>query len=192
MRIGMKIKMVNDHLYSVIKANGYKSINAFACDCGFSPITIGNYLNLKQFPRTKEMCSRLEKALKVPIDVLFPTDLCEEIIKMQKLKQQFAPFYLTKEVEHLALASVPVKELAFTPHENKDRDECLSEALGTLSERLEELIRFRFGFDGDPHTLEETAEKYNVTTERIRQLEAKALRQLRHPKRTTIIVGANG
>jgi RNA polymerase primary sigma factor len=59
-----------------------------------------------------------------------------------------------------------------------------TELLRTLSPREENIIRMRFGLeDGSEHTLEEVGLKFNVTRERIRQIEAKALRKLRHPSR---------
>ena len=63
--------------------------------------------------------------------------------------------------------------------------EQLSEVLGTLTPREERVLRLRFGLeDGRSRTLEEVGEKFNVTRERIRQIEAKALRKLRHPSRS--------
>jgi len=57
--------------------------------------------------------------------------------------------------------------------------------LGTLTDREAEVIKYRFGLDGSkPLTLEEVGEIYGVTRERIRQIEAKALRKLRHPTRS--------
>ena len=59
-----------------------------------------------------------------------------------------------------------------------------AELLRTLNPREEQVIRMRFGLeDGSEHTLEEVGLKFNVTRERIRQIEAKALRKLRHPSR---------
>jgi len=58
------------------------------------------------------------------------------------------------------------------------------QVLRTLSPREEEIIRMRFGIeDGSEHTLEEVGRAFSVTRERIRQIEAKALRKLRHPSR---------
>ena len=63
--------------------------------------------------------------------------------------------------------------------------EQLSEVLDTLTEREEKVLRLRFGLvDGRPRTLEEVGKEFNVTRERIRQIEAKALRKLRHPSRS--------
>ena len=61
----------------------------------------------------------------------------------------------------------------------------ISEILLTLTEREEKVIRLRFGLeDGKSRTLEEVGKMFNVTRERIRQIEAKALRKLRHPSRS--------
>jgi RNA polymerase primary sigma factor len=60
-----------------------------------------------------------------------------------------------------------------------------AEVLKSLSPREEKIIRMRFGLeDGSEHTLEEVGSSFAVTRERIRQIEAKALRKLRHPSRS--------
>jgi RNA polymerase primary sigma factor len=60
-----------------------------------------------------------------------------------------------------------------------------AEVLKTLSPREEKIVKMRFGLqDGSEHTLEEVGENFAVTRERIRQIEAKALRKLRHPSRS--------
>ncbi len=62
--------------------------------------------------------------------------------------------------------------------------EALTEILGTLTEREADVLRMRFGmYDGRTHTLEEVGQIFGVTRERIRQIENKALRKLRHPSR---------
>lgn len=63
--------------------------------------------------------------------------------------------------------------------------EQLNEVLSTLTEREEKVLKLRFGLeDGRQRTLEEVGQEFNVTRERIRQIEAKALRKLRHPSRS--------
>jgi RNA polymerase primary sigma factor len=63
--------------------------------------------------------------------------------------------------------------------------EQLSDVLGTLTDREERVLKLRFGLtDGRMRTLEEVGREFNVTRERIRQIEAKALRKLRHPSRS--------
>jgi len=66
--------------------------------------------------------------------------------------------------------------------------ERISKVLGTLKEREAEVLRLRFGLkDGTPRTLEEVGNIYKVTRERVRQIEAKALRKLRHPSRDRVL-----
>ena len=61
----------------------------------------------------------------------------------------------------------------------------LDQALRSLTERERQVVRLRFGLeDGRARTLEEVGREFNVTRERIRQIEAKALRKLRHPTRS--------
>ena len=63
--------------------------------------------------------------------------------------------------------------------------EQLLDVLDTLTPREEKVLRLRFGIeDGRTRTLEEVGTEFNVTRERIRQIEAKALRKLRHPSRS--------
>ncbi|MBQ1410939.1 MAG: RNA polymerase sigma factor RpoD [Oscillospiraceae bacterium] len=62
--------------------------------------------------------------------------------------------------------------------------EALTEILGTLTQREADVLKMRFGmYDGRNHTLEEVGQKFGVTRERIRQIENKAIRKLRHPSR---------
>ena len=67
---------------------------------------------------------------------------------------------------------------------NEAYREEIDTVLKTLTPREEMVLRLRFGLaDGKPHTLEEVGKEFHVTRERIRQIEAKAIRRLRHPTR---------
>ena len=80
--------------------------------------------------------------------------------------------------DELAPAPAEVASLALLKEQ-------LDDVLGTLTEREEKVLRLRFGLeDGRPRTLEEVGQRFQVTRERIRQIEAKALRKLRHPSRS--------
>jgi len=66
--------------------------------------------------------------------------------------------------------------------------EAMQHALAVLSDREREVLELRFGLmDGKEHTLEEVGQYFNVTRERIRQIESKALRKLRHPTRSRFL-----
>ena len=77
-------------------------------------------------------------------------------------------------------ASQPSEEASYTLLREQ-----LEEVLSTLTPREEQVLRMRFGLTDDkPHTLEEVGKEFDVTRERIRQIESKALRKLRHPSRS--------
>ena len=89
--------------------------------------------------------------------------------------------------EDSELGDFVMDDKVLSPYEQANRNllkEQLSEVLKTLSEREEKVLRFRYGLDdGCPRTLEEVGKIFKVTRERIRQIEVKALRKLRHPSR---------
>ena len=82
-------------------------------------------------------------------------------------------------------AENPMEEAGLSMLREKLRD-----VLGTLPEREREVLELRFGLkDGQPRTLEEVGRQFNVTRERVRQIEAKALRRIRHPTRIRELLG---
>jgi RNA polymerase primary sigma factor len=120
----------------------------------------------KQMDIPEAMVRKVRKIMRVPISLETPIgeegdshlgDLIEDRTKMSPAE---------------AILNVNLKER--TAH-----------VLRTLSPREEKIIRMRFGMDdGSEHTLEEVGQSFDVTRERIRQIEAKALRKLRHPSRS--------
>jgi RNA polymerase primary sigma factor len=78
---------------------------------------------------------------------------------------------------------VPAEEAAYSLLQEQ-----LGEVIETLTDREQQVIRLRYGLgDGRPRTLEEVGKEFHVTRERIRQIEAKALRKLRHPSRSKML-----
>ena len=95
---------------------------------------------------------------------------------LQELGREPSPEEIAKEDN----VPVPADAAAFTLLKEQ-----LEEVLGTLTEREQKVLTLRFGLeDGRARTLEEVGKEFNVTRERIRQIEAKALRKLRHPSRS--------
>ena len=113
----------------------------------------------------------------------------EKVQQIQKIAQE--PISLESPVgeeEDSSLGDFISDPQALDPYEYtakmKLREE-LDEVLATLTEREERVLRLRFGLiDGRQRTLEEVGKEFNVTRERIRQIEAKALRKLKHPSRS--------
>lgn len=113
----------------------------------------------------------------------------EKVIEIQKIAQD--PVSLEKpigEEEDSHLGDFIEDNTSASPAEKAETrmlKEHLLEVLSTLTPRENEVIRKRYGLDdARPKTLEEVGREFNVTRERIRQIEAKALRKLRHPNRT--------
>ena len=115
-----------------------------------------------------------------------PADRVREILKISQEPVSMETPIGEEEDSHLGdfieddKVPVPADAAAFTLLK-----ESLVEVLGTLTEREQKVLRLRFGLDdGRARTLEEVGKEFNVTRERIRQIEAKALRKLRHPSRS--------
>lgn len=115
-----------------------------------------------------------------------PVDRVREIIKISQEPVSLETPIGEEEDSHLGdfiqddNVPVPADAAAFTLLKEQ-----LKEVLSTLTEREQKVLRLRFGLDdGRARTLEEVGKEFNVTRERIRQIEAKALRKLRHPSRS--------
>ena len=127
-------------------------------------------------PTTEELARKLE----LPVG---------KVRKMMRIAQE--PISLETPVgeeEESHLSDFIVDKRANSPSEaviNLNLREQTAEVLKSLSPREEKIIKMRFGLqDGSEHTLEEVGQQFAVTRERIRQIEAKALRKLRHPSRS--------
>ncbi len=127
-------------------------------------------------PQPEEIAARMD----------MPVDRVREIMKISQEPVSLETPIGEEEDSHLGdfiqddHVAVPADAAAFTLlHEQ------LLEVLETLTEREQKVLKLRFGLeDGRPRTLEEVGKEFNVTRERIRQIEAKALRKLRHPSRS--------
>lgn len=127
-------------------------------------------------PQPEEVAERLE----------MPVERVREVMKISMDPVSLETPIGEEEDSHLGdfiqddHVMVPAEAAAFTLlHEH------LIEVLETLTEREQKVLKLRFGLeDGHPRTLEEVGKEFNVTRERIRQIEAKALRKLRHPSRS--------
>ncbi len=127
-------------------------------------------------PQPEEIAERME----------MPVDRVREIMKISQEPVSLETPIGEEEDSHLGdfiqddHVEVPADVATYTLlHEQ------LLEVLETLTEREQKVLKLRFGLDdGRPRTLEEVGREFNVTRERIRQIEAKALRKLRHPSRS--------
>ncbi|MCL2748164.1 MAG: RNA polymerase sigma factor RpoD [Oscillospiraceae bacterium] len=122
----------------------------------------------------------------IALEMNMPVDKVREIMKIAQEPVSLETPIGEEEDSHLGDfipdedASEPAEVASFTLLKEQ-----LIDVLGTLTQREEKVLRLRFGIeDGRTRTLEEVGREFNVTRERIRQIEAKALRKLRHPSRS--------
>ena len=122
----------------------------------------------------------------IAAEMNMPVDRVREILKISQEPVSLETPIGEEEDSHLGdfikddNVPVPADAAAFTLLKVQ-----LEEVLGTLTEREQKVLTLRFGLeDGRARTLEEVGKEFNVTRERIRQIEAKALRKLRHPSRS--------
>ena len=122
----------------------------------------------------------------IAAEMNMPVDRVREILKISQEPVSLETPIGEEEDSHLGdfikddNVPVPADAAAFTLLKEQ-----LEEVLGTLTEREQKVLTLRFGLeDGRARTLEEVGKEFNVTRERIRQIEAKALRKLRHPRRS--------
>jgi RNA polymerase primary sigma factor len=133
-------------------------------------------LELNREPTVDELSEKMD----------IPVDKVREIIKID-----VDPISLekpTREDDDSCVADFIKDESNMSPEEyaiNEVLKDIISDALDTLTEREKQVLKLRFGLeDGTCRTLEEVGNMFGVTRERIRQIEAKALRKLRHPSRS--------
>lgn len=190
----VQIKIKNNWMLTRMRAAGIESANQLALASGVGPTEIGYYLNLKKRPmaidaktgdaRWRTSVQRISEVLKCMPEDLFPPQHIDEPLKRNCAE---VPMSL-HEVELLARAG------SFTAHiegpeervDAWDLRRALNGALHTLTPREERVLRMRFGLgeNQEPMMLEEVGLALNVTRERIRRIEGKALRKLKHPSRS--------
>ena len=186
----IKISIRNNLIIKAIHKAGYRNVSQFCEQNGMGKTQLTSLISLKTPPLTQDGEFReTAKALMGHLCAL-PTDLWTTEQLTMELRRNTS----TKEVDlnamvaalgmnseealHLIEGPSPEKEL-----EDKEAAEVVNEMLETLTPREARVLRMRFGIGCNEHTLEEAGQVLDVTKERIRQIEAKAMRKMKHPSR---------
>jgi len=180
----IEIRVKNNHLLKKIKECGYKSVSEFSRAVGIHQTVLAKYVTLKQPAidrngRWRKSVEQMAEALKcLPAD-LFPPQHIEKA-----LKRSSASF--EADFEEVAIFLTGGEDTARTALEHVTQEESMREVLESfefLTPKEQNILRLRFGMDSpEESTLQEVANIYGVNRERIRQIEARALRKLMHPK----------
>lgn len=196
-------KLKHADLWRAAKKLGSQS--ALARYLGVTPQDIGAWINLKAVPCfvspnrsskwTDEYITELERKLLEltgkTLDELFPEEFRDNVLFLHAPKT----FERTAKVranalEHYAAATTERLSRVNTDLESLELKQDLKQVLKTLSYREREIINLRYGLDsGDSHTLEEVGHVFRVCRDRIRQIEAKAIRKLQQPEKAKMLVG---
>jgi len=181
----LQIKIKNAPMMELMRLQGYENAAELSRASGVQQTTIGHYLNLKMAPWSsarnewKISIVKLADCLKVPIESLFPAQHLKKCLPKNSIEAEID----LKELEQLSQGKLePSIEDRLL---EESQINILDAALDTLLDREKKVLKMRHGIGyPEPATLHKIAAELSVTTERIRQLEAKALRKLRNPLRS--------
>jgi len=183
--VRIEIRIRNNYLFQAIMRD-YPNVNQFCIAFGIHPSVIGTYINLKTSPflqsgEYSKSAERIARLLHMLPEDLFPR-------KLYGLKETNAVFELPLEsMDLLTNDEMPLLESVEDQYIRECERQGVRKILTTLDPREAEILKLRYGFDDKPLSLEDCALQFNVTKARIQQIEAKALKRLRSPKRLKIL-----
>jgi RNA polymerase sigma factor (sigma-70 family) len=188
----LKVTVRNNLVLTAITNSGYTNLAKFAKDNRLSLTQLYDTINLKRPPmlQTGEFSPFAMKLMETL--GACPTDLWTNEQLTMKLKRNTSYRELGTEELQKCLQSSARSLIGLDyceqEAEEQEAEEIIEGMVDSLTPREARVLRLRFGLDGeDEHTLEEIAEKIGFTRERVRQVEAKALRKMRNPSRSKIL-----
>lgn len=171
----IQLKVRNNHLLERMRERGHETSASLSRDSGINQSTIGDFLNLKMPPITKNgplpVAKRLAQYFSCEVEDLFPVDHLYTPLAKNKAEMVVS----IDDVKRITSDSGPDNVLAAI--ENSAMIEGL---LDKLAPRPKQVLMLRMGIDTDPHTYRDVGKKMGFTAERARQIEQKAIRNLRH------------
>ena len=181
----LQVKVKNGPMLSAMRANGMQTAADLSRSCGVAQTSIGNFLNLLNTPigrkgDWKPSIMKIAEALNVVPELLFP----EQHLSKALAKNQAEIEMDLEDMEQLTSGISSEMVADRTDDAQTEMEDLLRKNIRTLTEREEACLSMRFGLDSEgPMILDDVGAKLGVGRERVRQIEAKALRKLRHPSR---------
>ena len=184
MRVTVIARFKNDNFRQARIAAGFRYQKDLERETGIPQSTISTYENFCGYPKQLDIIILLEEALKCNIEDVFPKEYKDAVDKKygRPIEKTFDILALPDHNQFMLPDPAEIYDIEET---REKLEKGLEVALKTLTNRESKVLKMRFGVGdrGHEHTLEEVANKFCVTRERIRQIEAKALRKLKHPSR---------
>jgi len=189
-RLGLKQRLYNWNMRIAREVKGWRQAD-LANASGIGAATISQIETLRYFPK-RNQAERIAEVLGQTIESLFPEWLKEFKLKELPKAIEDRCISLEEAIKRHLIAPELLLETNIgwgeTPEDIEKRvglGRLIPEVLETLTPRERKVIELRFGLDdGGSRTLAEVGGEFNITRDRIRQIEAKALRKLRHPIRS--------
>jgi RNA polymerase sigma factor (sigma-70 family) len=187
----IKVTVRNNLILNAIEAAGYKNVSEFCHAVDIHKTALTELVAMRKAPLNLDgEFSACAKALMEGLCAL-PTDLWTSEQLTLKLKRNSAEREVSAEGMRAALGMNAEETLELMKPDDleetvlkKEMVSVIEEQLNSLGPRESKVLRLRFGIDCEEQTLEQIADTLDVTKERIRQIEAKALRHLKHPSRS--------
>ncbi|MFH1211002.1 MAG: sigma-70 family RNA polymerase sigma factor [archaeon] len=192
LRLEMRVKNAK-----LIAAREALNLNAreFAERAGINYQMYLQYEGMKSYPPShviERICEFYKKhKINIVSEQVFPAELKNIKLIKKFIKEKDVPreelWYLSepRAMRHISYMPNPEEELM-----RKEVSQAVESVLGTLSEREEKVVRMRYGLGNGEHKREEIAEYFDLSPERIRQIEARALDHMRHPSRSNKLKNA--
>jgi RNA polymerase sigma factor (sigma-70 family) len=188
--VRIEIKVRNNLILSKMEKMGIASVSELCRQMGQPSLQspLGELISMKAPARKTRSGEWTSLALKLAeFFRCMPEDLFSEPQQQGKLEKNTVHTEISyTEISQIA-SQVPTPQLAV---QASDLRRSITQALLSLSAREERILRLRFGFGCEELTLQDVADLFGVNPERVRQIEAKSLRKLRHPSRFKPLVSA--
>ena len=185
----VKVTVRNNLLLSAIEEAGYKSQSEFARAAGLNATEVNSLVAMRKAPIGTD--GAFIEPAKVIMEVLgaCPTDLWTEEQLTTELRRNTVEKELSREAVMMALEmncqNLVAIEAVEKHLEEDDFKRVMNDTLDSLTPRESKILRLRFGLDMDEEcTSEKIGSMFDITKSRIGQIEAKALRKMRHPSRS--------
>ena len=193
--IRMDVQFRNNLILAKMTAAGLKTVAELSRATNVPHCILGRLINMKELPQTqngnrkwREPVLRLANFFKC-----LPEDLFSEFQQENVLEENRAHIEVHFGAIQAMLATQRARLLdPETVVQTREMHKILYQRIATLKPRQQKVLRARFGIDGPEMTLGETGEILGISGERARQLERKALRELRHPRNSNPIRAAGG
>ena len=191
MQIDFVVKAKHGIIYDYVQKHGL-TIKQLAEQIGIRYSTLCDLINFKYAPKYPDKAPAVIKVCELL--KCLPDDICPPELTREIRKSLGKRMVIKRQVELTALPEPQMYALEagdeYNPEQiamraEEDMDESLRNTLRTLTPKEEKVLRLRFGIDEkSDHTLAEVGKDFKITREGIRQIEAKALKKLRHPIRS--------